>query len=162
MVVYITNDVKKTLNKYRNSLNNYPISRQRAHEKYNNMVDALLSLGNNQNGCSLCVHKKLGQLFDNSGNPIYTNLYRFNYTDSSNFQWAFALIIDRPNDKITITKMMSGRFVTEMLKRMGVIISEEIRKYLKSAAKSLAQFKIKTGTNVFPFYVHLCHVSRGG
>ena len=33
---------------------------------------------------------------------------------------------------------------------------------LKSAANSLAQFKIKTGTNVFPFYGHLCYVCRGG
>ena len=33
---------------------------------------------------------------------------------------------------------------------------------LKSAVYSLAQFKIKTGTNVFHFYMHLCNVFWGG
>lgn len=131
MVVYITNDVRNSLNDYRRALRHYPISRQRAHEKYNNMVDALLALGKHQVGCSPCVHRKLGQIFDNMGNPVFKNLYRFNYADESKFQWAFALIIDKLKDAITITKMMPSRFVTEGKKFIGDVITEVINNYLR-------------------------------
>ena len=131
MVVYITNDVRNSLNDYRRALRHYPISRQRAHEKYNNMVDALLALGKHQVGCSPCVHRKLGQIFDSMGHPVLKNLYRFNYTDESKFQWAFALIIDNLKDAITITKMKPSRFVTERKKSIGEIITEVINSYLK-------------------------------
>ena len=70
MVVYVSNKVKKELQQYRKSLKNYPISRERATEKYNNMVDALLSLGNDQTHCKPCVHKDLGQRFNVMGKPI--------------------------------------------------------------------------------------------
>ena len=119
------------MNDYRKALRHYPISRQRAHEKYDNMVDALLALGKHQVGCSPCVHKKLGQVFDSMGNPVFKNLYRFNYSDESRFQWAFALIIDNLKDTITITKMMPSRFVTEKRTRIGQIINEVINQYLK-------------------------------
>lgn len=95
------------------------------------MVDALLALGKHQVGCSPCVHKKLGQVFDSMGNPVFKNLYRFNYSDESRFQWAFALIIDNLKDTITITKMMPSRFVTEKRTRIGQIINEVINQYLK-------------------------------
>lgn len=45
MVVYTTNDVRNFPNDYRRALRNNPISRQRAHEKHNNMVDALAKRG---------------------------------------------------------------------------------------------------------------------
>lgn len=131
MVVYITNDVKKSLNDYKRALRHYPISRQRAHEKYNHMVDALLTLGKHQVGCSPCVHRKLGQIFDSMGNPVFKNLYRFNYADESKFQWAFALIIDKPKGTITITKMIPSRFVTESKKSVSDIITEVINSYLR-------------------------------
>ncbi len=95
------------------------------------MVDALLALGKHQVGCSPCVHKKLGQIFDSMGHPVLKNLYRFNYTDESKFQWAFALIIDNLKDAITITKMKPSRFVTERKKSIGEIITEVINSYLK-------------------------------
>ena len=95
------------------------------------MVDALLSLGKHQVGCSPCVHKKLGQVFDSMGKPIFKNLYRFDYTDKSKFQWAFALTIDKTKDTITITKMMPSRFVTEGKKSIGDVITEVINNYLR-------------------------------
>ena len=131
MVVYISNNVKKSLYDYRKALKRYPISRQRAHEKYNNMVDVLLNLGNSQVGCTRCIHKKLGQMFDSSGNPIFKNLYRFNYTDESKYQWAFALVIDKTNDTITITKMLPAKFVTEAVHNIDGIITEVINSYLR-------------------------------
>ena len=130
MVVYITTDVRNSLNDYRKALRRYPISRQRAHEKYNNMVDALLALGKHQIGCSPCVHKKLGQVFDSMGKPVLKNLYRFNYSDESKYQWAFALIIDNRKGAITITKMVPSRFVTERKSGIGQIIKEVISQYL--------------------------------
>ena len=57
MVAFVSNNVKKELQKYKNALRRYPISRERAIEKYNNMVDALLSLGNNQAQCRPCMYK---------------------------------------------------------------------------------------------------------
>ena len=113
MVVYITKDVKQALNAYRNALRKYPISRDRIHEKYNNMVNALLALGNDQSGLRPCIHKKLGQRFSGTNKPILMSLYRFNYSDESNFQWSFGVVIDKLNNKITITKMIPSSFVTE-------------------------------------------------
>ena len=131
MVVYISNNVKKSLHNYRRALKRYPISRQRAHEKYNNMVDVLLNLGNSQVGCIRCIHKKLGQMFDSSRNPIFKNLYRFNYTDESKYQWAFAFVIDKTNETITITKMLPAKFVTEAVHNIDSIITEVINSYLR-------------------------------
>ena len=113
MVVYITRDVKQALNAYRKALRKYPISRDRMHEKYNNMVNVLLSLGNDQGGLRPCIHKKLGQRFSSTNEPILKNLYRFNFSDESKFQWSFGVVIDKLNDKITITKMIPASFVTE-------------------------------------------------
>ena len=131
MVVYISNNVKKSLHDYGKALRHYPISRQRAHEKYNNMVDALLNLSNSQVGYTRCFHKELGQMFDSSGNPIFKNLYRFNYTDESKYQWAFALVIDKTNETITITKMLPAKFVTEAVHNIDRIITELINSYLR-------------------------------
>lgn len=113
MVVYITKDVKQALNAYRNVLRKYPISRDRIHKKYNNMVNALLALGNDQSGLRPCMHKKLGQRFSGTNKPILMSLYRFNYSDESKFQWSFGVVIDKLNNKITITKMIPSSFVTE-------------------------------------------------
>lgn len=113
MVVYITKDVKQALNTYRNTLRKYPISRDRIHEKYNNMVNALLALGKDQSGLRPCMHKKLGQRFSSTNKPILMSLYRFNYSDESKFQWSFGVVIDKLNNKITITKMIPSSFVTE-------------------------------------------------
>ena len=90
MVVYVSNSVKTAMNAYRRSLRKYPITRERAIEKYNLMVNALLSLGDNHINCRPCVHKDLGQRFDKDRKPIYKNLYRFNYQDKSKFT-CFAL-----------------------------------------------------------------------
>ena len=127
----VSNDVKRSLRNYKNALMRYPISRQRVYEKYDNMVDALLALGNSQVGCLPCIHKKLGQRFDSLGNPIFKDLYRFNYSDKSRFQWAFALVIDNQNEKITITKMMPAKFVTEEKHTIDTIISEARRRILR-------------------------------
>ena len=143
MVVYITNVVKRALNNYRNALRRYPISRQRAHDKYNMMVDALLALDKNYVKCPHCIHRKLGQQFDSSGSPIHKNLYRFNYIDSSNFQWAFAFIVDEVNDKITITKMMPARFVTESMNNFNFIITESINNFLRGIVDENRDAKIR-------------------
>jgi hypothetical protein len=77
------------------------------------MVNALLSLGNNQSELRPCMHKKLGQRFSSTNEPILKSLYRFNYSDESKFQWSFAVIVDKENDRITVTKMMPASCVAE-------------------------------------------------
>ena len=137
MVVYVSNNVKSSLRAYRNALRKYPISRARALEKYNKMVDALLSLGNNLVNCRPCVHKDLGQLFDNNGNPIYKNLFRYNYQDESKYTWAFGVLVDEVNDKITIITMLGANIVKESLR-----IEQKIR-YLTETIVSKVFTEVK-------------------
>lgn len=137
MVVYVSNNVKSSLRAYRNALRKYPISRARALEKYNKMVDALLSLGNNLVNCRPCVHKDLGQLFDNNGNPIYKNLFRYNYQDESKYTWAFGVLVDEVNDKITIITMLGANMVKESLR-----IEQKIR-YLTETIVSKVFTEVK-------------------
>lgn len=118
MVVFVNNNVKEELQKYKKALRRYPISRERATEKYNNMVEALLMLGNDQTHCKPCVHKNLGQRFNVAGEPILKNLYRYDYKDASQFPWAFAVVIDNENNKVTITKMMAASSVKEAVENM--------------------------------------------
>lgn len=118
MVVFVNNNVKEGLQKYKKALRRYPISRERATEKYNNMVEALLMLGNDQTHCKPCVHKDLGQRFNVAGEPILKNLYRYDYKDASQFPWAFAVVIDNENNKVTITKMMAASSVKEAVENM--------------------------------------------
>ena len=94
------------------------------------MVDALLALGKTYINCPHCIHRKLGQQFDSHGNIVHKNLYCFNYVDKSNFQWAFAFVVDEVNDIIKITKMMPARFVTESTDDFNPIISESINKLI--------------------------------
>ena len=124
MVVFVSNDVKKELQKYKNALRRYPISRERAIEKYNNMVDALLSLGNNQAQCRPCMYKDLGQKFDSMGNPMFKNLFRYDYKDESKFPWAFAVVIDKIRNTVTITKMMASSSIKESKDRILQAILE--------------------------------------
>lgn len=122
MVAFVSNNVKKELQKYKNALRRYPISRERAIEKYNNMVDALLSLGNNQAQCRPCMYKDLGQKFDSMGNPMFKNLFR--YKDESKFPWAFAVVIDKTRNTVTITKMMAASSIKESKDRILQAILE--------------------------------------
>lgn len=113
MVVVIRNNVQVSLKEYIDSLKNYPISIERAIEKYDNMVDALLALGNSINTPPICTNKDLGQSFNAQGMPTNKNLRRFNYKDESGFQWAFACMYDYDNDIIAITKMMASIHIKE-------------------------------------------------
>lgn len=45
MEVIVSNNVKTALEKYRKSLKNYPISLERAHKKFANIISALQALG---------------------------------------------------------------------------------------------------------------------
>ncbi len=124
MVVVISNDVQSALDEYKVSLGNYPIPKERAYEKYDKMVDALNGLGASLIVPPVCVHKDLGQQLDAEGKPIFKNLRRFNYSDESGFQWAFACYYSEEDDTITITKMIAASFVTETIETVILPILE--------------------------------------
>ena len=132
MVVSISNDVQHALEEYRASLSGYPISKERAHEKYDDMVNALIGLGTSISTPPVCTHKNLGQIFDSEGNPMIKGLRRFNYKDKSGFQWAFACHYNFDSDTIRITKMMPAIQVKESIERfrnrISRIVNEEINK----------------------------------
>ena len=145
MDVFITTDAKKSLKQYKQRLSKppYSLSNKRIRVKFNNMIDALLSLGKQDvhTKGTICMHKDLGQIFDAQGNALYKNLYRFNYEDESKFQWAFAYNVDKKINRITITKMIPSRNVKEqrkmsynqkkalyesIMKEVAVIVKREI------------------------------------
>lgn len=70
MVVIFSNNVKNGLEVYRKSLGNYPISRERALKKFDNMVSALNNLGSAISTPPICMYKDLGQSFTSDGQPI--------------------------------------------------------------------------------------------
>lgn len=128
MVVVFNKDVQASLKDYIDSLKDYPISIERAIEKYDNMVNALVALGNSLNTPPICTNKDLGQTFNNRGVLVNKNLRRFNYKDESGFQWAFACNYDYDNDTIKITKMMAAKHIKEDKSRCLFQILELIEK----------------------------------
>ena len=124
MVVIFSNNVKNALEVYRKSLGNYPISRERALKKFDNMISALNNLGGSISTPPICMYKDLGQAFDVNGQPIYKNLKRFNYKDESGFQWAFACLYNDSADRITIVKMMAASQVKEEIFKQVELVLE--------------------------------------
>ncbi len=113
MEVIFSTEVRYALENYRETLKNYPISLERAHHKYDDMVDSLIGLGTSIATPPLCLYKDLGQVFNVNGKPQNKNLKRYNYKDESGFQWAFACNYDYSTDTIIITKMMPANQVKE-------------------------------------------------
>ena len=124
MEVIFSNNVKSALELYRKSLGNYPISRERALNKFGNMVNALYNLGVSITTPPICMYKDLGQRFTSNGQPIYKNLKRFNYKDESGFQWAFACLYNDSADRITIVKMMAASQVKEEIFKQVELVLE--------------------------------------
>ena len=117
MEVIFSDTVKKSLEDYRDVLKNYPISNERAHEKWKRMVESLRSLGDLIASPPICMYKDLGQTFDENGNPTNKNLKRYDYKDESGFQWAFACNYNYEKGTITVLKMIPSIFVKEEIKR---------------------------------------------
>lgn len=137
MEVKFSNEVRQSLANYEESLKHYPIPMGRAKQKADNMVAALMALGNHLSPLSICMNKDLLQVFDNAGNPIYKDLKRFNYKDESNFQWAFACLYDQENDTITILKMMPSSFITKESRDSNKVVINEskLRKIIRDVIK---------------------------
>jgi hypothetical protein len=74
MVVVFNSDVQVSLKEYIDSLKHYPITIERVIEKYDNMVNALLELGNSINTPPICTNKDLGQTFNVNGAPLNKTL----------------------------------------------------------------------------------------
>jgi len=61
MNVVFSDTVQRRLENYAKSLSNYPISNERAKEKFENMISALLNLGTMPYGNHVCEKKCLGK-----------------------------------------------------------------------------------------------------
>ena len=94
MVVIISSNVWDKIDEYATALTSYPITSERAHEKVDDMIKFLQSLGNSIVTPPICMYKDLLQQFDNSGKPLNKNLKRVNYQDASRFPWSSACLYD--------------------------------------------------------------------
>ena len=113
MVVIISSNVFSKIYEYIEALTMYPISKSRAHQKIDKMLNYLINLGNSILTPQICLSKDLGQVFTSDGKPIHKNLKRFNYKDESGFQWSFGCLYNYDNDTITIVKMMASNQIKE-------------------------------------------------
>ncbi len=118
MDVIISIDVRRTIEEYANALMYYPITRNRARQKVDNLTAALEALGTSVVTPGICMSKDLLQAFDANGKPKNKNLRRFNYKDKSGFGWSFACLYDYDDDSITILKMMAATFVKESVEEL--------------------------------------------
>ena len=118
MDVIISIDVRRTIEEYANALMYYPITRNRARQKVDNLTAALEALGTSVVTPGICMSKDLLQTFDANGKPKNKNLRRFNYKDKSGFGWSFACLYDYDDDSITILKMMAATFVKESVEEL--------------------------------------------
>ncbi|MCR4811699.1 MAG: hypothetical protein K5867_03780 [Bacteroidales bacterium] len=118
MNVIFSDTVQRRLENYAQSLSNYPISNERAKEKFENMISALLNLGTMPYSNPVCDKKCLGQTFEN-GQTQNINLRQFVYADESKYQWLFSYNVDEENNEITIFKMLpSNRVIDEAITRI--------------------------------------------
>lgn len=120
MAVIFSDDVKSKIDEYADALMNYNISEERIDEKVDALCDALMNLDKTSIHTKLCVHKDLGQIFDDNGKPLIQNLYRFNYSDESQTQWAFSYSVNRATNTIIVNKMMLAEMVKESLKHKSM------------------------------------------
>lgn len=118
MDVIISIDVRRTIDEYANALMYYPITRNRARQKVDNLTATLEALGSSIVTPAICMSKDLLQTFDAGGNPRIKNLRRFNYRNQSGFTWSFACLYDYVDDSITILKMMAATFVKESVEEL--------------------------------------------
>lgn len=132
MEVVFSKSVETSLEEYKESLKHYPISRQRALEKYKKMHDSLVELGNIASIPPTCMQIDLGQSLDKNGNPRNPNLKRYNYKDESGFQWAFACLYDQDANTITITKMIPSIRVVKEEKDNGVAFIRDLMQRVDS------------------------------
>lgn len=131
MAVIISKSVKNKIKEYADSLTQYKLSSNRIKQKVSDMKSDLLKLSNMVNvKPSVCLSKDLGQVFDNNGNPT-KEIYRHNYSDASNTQWAFAYRIYKKN--VIVIKMMLASMVKESVKHKFMKYILSYNDYCQSA-----------------------------
>ena len=74
MDVIISNDVWSRISEYTDALTRYPITSARAKQKADNMVAAIMALGNTPSALPICMNMDLLQAFDKAGTPKNENL----------------------------------------------------------------------------------------
>jgi len=77
MKVVLRKQVIQSIDAYKKALENYPITNERRHDKVNNMRAALENIKNNPTSYPICMYKKMGQKFDEEGEPLNLNLRLF-------------------------------------------------------------------------------------
>ena len=127
MNVIFSDKVQQGLENYFQSLAEYPISNERAKEKFANMKSTLLSLGAMPYSNPVCDKKCLGQKFKNR-KPVFMNLRYFTYADESKFQWSFSYLIEEKSDTVTVVYMLPSSSVIN--ENLDIMITRYLHEYL--------------------------------
>lgn len=106
-----SNQVKEGLINYFNALLSYPISKERAKEKFTNLVNALNGLDNGIVKIR-CKWKDLGQKYDKNGRMLIPDLYQYVWKDEADRPWSFSYVLDT-NGIAHILIMKYSHFVKE-------------------------------------------------
>lgn len=114
--VYDT-QVRIELEKYDNSLKDYPISPARRKEKVKRLRSFLQSLSKDFSSNPICNSKKLGQGFNSANEPIDKSLRHSHYEDESGIQWRMSFLQVSKN-VVKIYRLYQAQFVDETLKRI--------------------------------------------
>ena len=137
MEVIISDEVENSLFEYLGFLLLYPISFKRAYQKYCNMRDKILQIGQTPFMYPICKYKDLGQIFDKKGQPLNKFLRQFVYQDEAKHPWTFSYLINPDTNQIRIIKMMYSSYIKEnddiiLQDKINRIITECINKVLNN------------------------------
>lgn len=143
MKVKYSDDVKDTIRNYSDSLKNYLISKERRntkirmlrrylHETIKSVVGTIGTMS-----YPLCQYEDLGQVFDQSHNPLNKNLRQTNFSDESRTQWSISFMVLEDNTILICHLVQSSNVVKESIKitesQLRQIIKESIKEILKKA-----------------------------
>lgn len=130
MDVLLSNNVEQSLYAYLQSLLDYPISVERAYQKYERMRNFVLGIGNNPYAYPICRYKNLGQQFDTNNRPLNPNLHQVVYKDESKRPWTFAFWIDEEYHQVVVTRMIFSSYIKEEIEH-PTLLQRVVEKVLK-------------------------------
>lgn len=119
MKVRYSENVKKTINSYRKSLNRYSLSKERKAQKIRLLRKYLKSTIKNicktigSESFPICNSKKLGQIFTPENEPCNKYLHQTTFADESETQWSISFMLVENNKTLLICSLMQSQLVSE-------------------------------------------------
>lgn len=142
MDVVFAESIRSFIEEYEIALMKYPISKDRALQKKQEMIDffykKLPSVG--RYTLRICPYKRLGQILRN-GQPQLPYLLMGSYQDkSSRTTWLFSCIMDEDTDTLTICHILHSNGVYESKTSDRISITEsDIRKMVRECICKVIQ-----------------------